>query len=73
MTEPTIEFLKGVKVKADHPITVLNPDPVFEIREVEIRNGNLYCRGENTMWFGAGLLRRAGLWDRLTSLLRKGG
>jgi hypothetical protein len=42
---------------AEHPVTVLNPEKVFEVHEVDFRNGRFYVRGENTMWFGVGLVK----------------
>jgi hypothetical protein len=51
-------LLCGVVVKADHPVTCLNPDETFPIYECRIDNDKLYCRGEKTMWFHAALLER---------------
>ncbi|MDO8611127.1 MAG: hypothetical protein Q7R95_11430 [bacterium] len=54
-------FLIGTQVKADHPITVLNPEETFKIKEVSIDNNILYVRGENTMWFAQGLIKLVGI------------
>jgi hypothetical protein len=48
----------GITVKADHPITCLNPSETFKIAHARIDNDQLYCRGEKTMWFSAALLTR---------------
>lgn len=50
--------LCGITVKADHPITCCNPEETFEVKEAKIEDGNLYLRGEKTMWFSVGLLTR---------------
>ena len=51
-------LLIGLRVKADHPITVLNPDETFVIYDARIENGNIYARGELTMWFASSDLLR---------------
>jgi hypothetical protein len=51
--------LPGTKVSATHPQTVLNPDKVFEVLEVESIHGHIHVRGEQTCWFGLGLIRPA--------------
>lgn len=55
------DLLCGIVVKADHPVTSLNPDETFPIHECKIDNGKLYCRGEKTMWFHVDLLKRSAL------------
>lgn len=42
-----------IYAEADHPITCLNPDKRFVVKEWNVENGQLYCRGENTAWFNA--------------------
>ena len=46
----------GAMVTADHPQTCLNPDKVFEVVDVKYEHGGWCARGENTCWFGIGLL-----------------
>lgn len=42
----------GAEVRADHPITSLNPDPTFEVFAIRAEaDQRLYVRGENTCWF----------------------
>lgn len=50
------KWLIGLEVRADHPITCLNPEPTFKISEVKIENDKLYVRGEQTMWFHGGMI-----------------
>lgn len=54
------DLLRGVLVTADHPITVLNPDPVFSIHEVKVdcERKRIYVRGEKTMWFDVALVKK---------------
>lgn len=52
------ELLCGMRVKADHPITPLNPEETFIVFDTQIERGNLYLRGEKTMWFANQLLTR---------------
>ena len=58
--KPTINNLVatliGKRAKAYHPITCLNPTEFFEIRFVKIENDKVFCRGENTCWFGENML-----------------
>lgn len=56
MNKPN-HFLVGLPAKANHPITVLNPDKVFTIKEVKIENNTIFVRGEKTMWFGESLIK----------------
>lgn len=59
--EEWTKSLVGKKATADHPITCLNPEKVFEIKYVRTEIGHsmdidglechVYVRGENTMWF----------------------
>jgi hypothetical protein len=50
----------GTQVSADHPLTVLNPAPTFEVTEVRAElDGNFAVRGENTCWFGIRSIRPA--------------
>lgn len=56
MKHNILEWLKGKLVTVDHPITVLNPDKVFEIVEARIDNNHIAIRGENTCWFGESLV-----------------
>lgn len=58
MDNEVVKWLIGIEVAADHPVTCLNPAPTFQIFEAEIRRGALYVRGEETMWFHHGLIRR---------------
>ena len=52
--------LIGNWVKVDHPITCLNPTEFFQITKVKISGSpmspKICVRGENTMWFGIGLI-----------------
>jgi hypothetical protein len=41
----------GAWVSSSHPITCLNPDPAFQIAEVEHDIDKIYVRGEQTCWF----------------------
>lgn len=51
----------GCMVTADHPITCLNPDKVFEVSEVRYSgDGSMFdVRGENTCWFGIRAIKPA--------------
>jgi hypothetical protein len=42
----------GREAKADHPITCLNPEATFIIKQVRLEDGGIAVRGERTMWFG---------------------
>lgn len=51
----------GKRVEADHPITPLNPDLQFVVKQVKfdqrsscVHGVKAFVRGERTMWFGAG-------------------
>lgn len=50
-------FLLGMRVSADHPITGMNPTPEFVIVEVKNEDNHIYVRGQNTMWFGMGKIK----------------
>lgn len=51
-------WLVGQYCRVNHPVTVLNPDDGFMIKEVKIELdenlpfGRISVRGENTCWFG---------------------
>ncbi len=49
--------LETMYCKADHPMTPLNPDPYFKVKECKMEGGKLYVRGEHTMWFATGLCK----------------
>lgn len=50
----------GTSVKANHPITCLNPDEWFEVTEVRAESdGRFAVRGERTCWFGLSMLSAA--------------
>lgn len=55
-------LILGRRVKADHPITVLNPEESFIVTEVKLEVGghfhgpSFYVKGENTMWFHESLV-----------------
>jgi hypothetical protein len=49
----------GTMVKADHPITCLNPTEYFEVTEVEVTSTGARARGKNTCWFGTSMLAAA--------------
>lgn len=51
--------LIGTTVKADHPITCLNPDEYFDVHEIQIGSTGVSVRGKNTCWFGLGLISAA--------------
>lgn len=38
-------------VKANHPITVLNPTETFQVEYIKFEGGKFWVRGENTCWF----------------------
>lgn len=42
----------GTKVKANHPITCINPEEYFAVHEIQAFGGNITVRGEDTCWFG---------------------
>ena len=46
-----IKLILGRRVKADHPITVLNPDETFIVTQVkeDEETHKIYVRGEHTM------------------------
>ena len=52
-----LDFLIGLEVRADHPITCLNPEKSFKIFDAKIEDDKLYVRGQNTMWFHSGLVK----------------
>jgi hypothetical protein len=51
-----VKSIVGRRAKAQHPITVVNPDEFFTISDVKIENYKIYVRGENTIWFGEGMV-----------------
>jgi hypothetical protein len=52
-----LQWLIGMEVQADHPVTCLNPAPTFQIHEAKIdERGKLFVRGEETMWFHGGMI-----------------
>ena len=53
------DWLMGQEVKADHPITCLNPDGTFKIVDAQIDGGKLYVRGDDTMWFSSEMISLA--------------
>lgn len=55
-TPSTLRWLIGLEVKANHPITVLNPTKTFKITQASIEDNKLYVRGEDTMWFESSLI-----------------
>jgi hypothetical protein len=55
------DLILGRRVKADHPVTCLNPEETFIVTEVNfdahsINGPSFYVKGENTMWFAEGLV-----------------
>lgn len=58
------EFLIGLEVEADHPITCVNPTKTFKIFDVQIDDGwsgkTIFVRGEDTMWFSTRMIKRVG-------------
>lgn len=52
-------FLIGLKVTADHPITVMNPTKDFIIKQVRIENDRISVRGEHTCWFNHSMIKLA--------------
>lgn len=54
-----LSWLIGQEVKADHPVTCLNPNEAFKIVDVKIEGDKLYVRGEETMWFSSGMISLA--------------
>lgn len=51
--------LPGAEVSADHPITVLNPEPTFHVHEVKVTGHYVHVRGENTCWFALPMISAA--------------
>jgi hypothetical protein len=51
-----VNWLIGLEVRPDHPVTCLNPALTFKIYEAKIDDNKLYVRGENTMWFHGGMI-----------------
>lgn len=49
----------GMPVKADHPITCINPTETFTIAEVKAEEGKFYVRGEHTCWFNWNMVKPA--------------
>lgn len=49
----------GATVKADHPITCLNPDETFVVTAIHWDRGQFFARGEQTMWFSTRMLSPA--------------
>ncbi len=54
--ENLVQSVVGMRAQADHPITCLNPEPYFTIKEARIEDGRISVRGENTCWFGQGMV-----------------
>ena len=52
-------LILGRRVKAEHLITVLNPEETFIVTEVTQDLDSFYVKGENTMWFHEGLVELA--------------
>lgn len=50
-TTEDAKVLIGRTVKANHPITVLNPEEWFKIIDVNVTDGKVWVIGENTCWF----------------------
>jgi hypothetical protein len=48
----------GTRVRAQHPQTCLNPEPTFEVVEVQAdtTGSGFAVRGENTCWFGVSMI-----------------
>lgn len=52
--------MPGTRVKADHPITPLNPEETFVVHAVNVdSDGKVFVRGEATMWFHVNMLSPA--------------
>ncbi|GGE18512.1 hypothetical protein GCM10011390_42110 [Aureimonas endophytica] len=49
----------GDEVRADHPITVLNPTQTFIVYERRFKDDRVSVRGENTCWFDLGMISPA--------------
>lgn len=49
--------MNNLYAQADHPVTCANPEYCFKIKEWKAERGNLYVRGENTIWFSSGLCK----------------
>lgn len=49
----------GTIVKADHPITPLNPTPTFAVFDIKYERGSIFVRGEKTMWFHLNMIKAA--------------
>lgn len=55
--ENLVASLIGMRASANHPITCLNPDPYFIVKEARLESdGRVSVRGEKTMWFGEGIV-----------------
>lgn len=50
-----MEIEVGTRVKANHPITVLNPEETFLVKYMKFEQGRNVCfvRGDLTCWFRA--------------------
>lgn len=46
----------GARVKADHPVTCLNPEETFIVTELSFDNGRFFARGAQTCWFSTRML-----------------
>lgn len=55
-----VKLLIGKTAKANHPITVLNPDETFVITDAHVDYTfpmpKVFCQGKNTAWFGENMV-----------------
>jgi hypothetical protein len=51
-----VKSLIGRRARANHPITVCNPEEFFIICDAKLEHGKLSVRGENTIWFVNGMV-----------------
>ena len=51
------DFLIGLTVEANHPITCANPEKHFVVKEARVEDNRIFVRGENTIWFGGGMIK----------------
>lgn len=58
----------GTLVKANHPITVLNPTKIFEVEEIKVEGFGMYARGDKTCWFNVNMLSEPSFEEKMEYL-----
>jgi hypothetical protein len=51
-----VQSLIGKRAKADHPMTVINPEEYFIIIEAKIEDNKILVRGDKTAWFSGEMI-----------------